>query len=181
LGPFSAIIESGSSTKEKTMIKKEVLAGLELFSELDERAIETIAGFTKEVTYSPKATIFSPEKASDFVYILLEGSVRLSVISSPLSHPVNLAVLKTPGQLFGFSSVLGQGHHNSSAEAATKARVAVIEARPLLKYLQKKPSVGYVVMKRVAQAVSRRLAVTRRLLLETVIDFETQPSTIVEN
>ncbi len=163
------------------MIAKETLAGLELFAGLDESAIEAIAGFSKEVSYPPNATIFSPQQPSDSVYLLISGSVRLTVISSPLTHPVALAVLKTPGQLFGFSSVLGQGHHNSSAEAAAEARVAVIEARPLMDYLEKDPAAGFVIMKRIAQAVSRRLAVTRRLLLETVIDFETQGGTIVEN
>ncbi len=163
------------------MIKKETLAGLELFAGLDEDAVEAIAKFTKEASYAAGATIFSPEQPSDTVCLLLEGTVRLTVISSPLTHPVTLAVLKTRGQLFGFSSVLGQGHHNSSAEAATEARVAVIEAGPLMDYLEKHPAAGFVVMKRVAQAVSRRLAVIRRLLLETVIDFETQASTIVEN
>ena len=163
------------------MIKKEILAGLGLFAGLDEGAVETIAKFTKETSYPEGATIFSPEHPSDTVCVLLEGTIRLSVISSPLTHPVSLAVLKKPGQLFGFSSVLGQGHHNSSAEAASAARVAVIEAAPLMDYLEKHPEAGFVIMKRVAQAVSRRLAVIRRLLLETVIDFETQASTIVEN
>jgi CRP/FNR family cyclic AMP-dependent transcriptional regulator len=163
------------------MISKDTLAGLGLFEGLDAGAVEAIAKFTKEATYAEGATIFSPEQPSDFVYLLLDGSVRLTVVSSPLTHPVTLAVLKIRGQLFGFSSVLGQGHHNSSAEAATAARVAAIEAQPLLDYLEKNPKVGSVIMKRVAQAVSRRLAAIRRLLLETVIDFETQASTIVEN
>jgi hypothetical protein len=48
-------------------------------------------------------------------------------------------------------------------------------------YLDKEPAVGYTVMKRLAHVISRRLGVMRRLLLETIIDYERQASSIDEN
>ncbi len=50
-----------------------------------------------------------------------------------------------------------------------------------LDYLGKDPEVGFVVMSRVAGALSRRLATLRRLLLEMIIDYERPGSTIPEN
>jgi CRP-like cAMP-binding protein len=94
---------------------------------------------------------------------------------------VSLAAIKTPGQTFGFSSVIGQGHHNSSAEAVTEVEAVAIHGARFLDYLGKDPEVGFVVMSRVAAAISRRLATLRALLLETIIDYERPGSTIPEN
>ena len=92
-----------------------------------------------------------------------------------------MAVLETPGQAFGFSAVIGQGHHNTSAEAVTKAKVVAIDGPLFLNYLEGDPETGFKVMRRVAGVVSRRLAAVRRLLLQTIIDYEAQASATPEN
>jgi hypothetical protein len=51
----------------------------------------------------------------------------------------------------------------------------------LLGFLETDPQVGFIVMRRVAQALSRRLASLRRLLLQSIIDYERPASTIPEN
>lgn len=163
------------------MIDKEKLAGLELFKGLPERALEAVAALSEDRSYAPGAIIFSPEQSSEWIFLLLEGSVRLTVHASPLPEPVAVAVLETPGQAFGFSSVVGQGHHNSSAEAVTHVKAVAIEGPPFLAYLESDPVVGFAVMRRVARVISRRLAGLRRLLLETVIDYERPKSTTPEN
>jgi CRP-like cAMP-binding protein len=163
------------------MVDKKILSGMELFVGLPDRALDAIAAFAERKTYVPGEIIFSPEHSAERAFLLLRGSVRLTVHASALPMPVALATLETPGQAFGFSSVLGQGHHNSSAEAVTEAEAVALDAPRFLDYLGKNPEVGFVVMSRVAQAISRRLATMRRLLLETVIDYERPASTIPEN
>jgi CRP-like cAMP-binding protein len=163
------------------MVDKEKLAGLELFEGLPDPALGAIAAISEELSYAPQAVIFSPEVASNLVYLLLEGTVRLTVFSSPLPGPVPIAVLETPGQAFGFSVVVGQGHHNTSAEAVTKVKVVAIDGPLFLDYLEKDPETGFKVMRRVARVISRRLAAVRRLLLQTIIDYEAQASATPEN
>ena len=163
------------------MVDKKKLAGLELFEGFSGAALGAIAAISEEISYAPGAIIFSPEIASNLVYLLLEGSVRLTVFSSPLPEPVTMAVLETPGQAFGFSAVIGQGHHNTSAEAVTKAKVVAIDGPLFLNYLERDPETGFKVMRRVAGVVSRRLAAVRRLLLQTIIDYEAQASATPEN
>jgi len=163
------------------MIDTKLLGGLELFGGLPERGLDAIAALAEERRYPPGAVIFSPERSSEWAFLLLHGSVRLTVHASSLPEPVTVAVLETPGQAFGFSTVVGQGHHNSSAEAVTDVRAVAIHGPKFLEYLEKDPEVGFVVMRRVAQALSRRLATLRRLLLATVVDYETPASTIPEN
>ncbi|MGZ7064847.1 MAG: hypothetical protein ACXVI6_00675 [Candidatus Aminicenantales bacterium] len=49
-----------------------------------------------EKVYEPEAVIFSPELSSNLIYLLLEGSIRLTVFSSPLPEPATMAVLEAP-------------------------------------------------------------------------------------
>jgi len=163
------------------MIDTETLAGLEFFVGLPERALAAIAEIAEKRRYAPGEIIFSPERSSEWAFVLLRGSIRLTVHASALPEPVTLASLETPGQAFGFSSVVGQGHHNSSAEAVTEAEAVAVHGPRFLDYLEKNPEVGFTVMRRVARAISRRLATLRRLLLETIVDYERLDSTIPEN
>ncbi len=163
------------------MVDKNALAGLELLEGLPDKALGTIAAICREMRFEPGAVIFSPEQQSQWIYLLIEGSVRLTVHASTLPEPVAVAMVETPGQAFGFSSIVGKGHHNSSAEAVSRVRTVAIEGPSFLAYLESDPVVGFTVMKRVARVISRRLASLRRLLLETVIDYERLESTTPEN
>ena len=163
------------------MVDTKKLVGLELFEGLPERALEAMAALSEERSYAPGEIIFSPERASEWAFLLLKGTVRLTVHASSLPDPIALASLETPGQAFGFSTVVGQGHHNSSAEAVTEVEAVAINGPRFLDYLEKNPEVGFAVMRRVARALSRRLATLRRHLLQTIIDYERPASTIPEN
>jgi CRP-like cAMP-binding protein len=163
------------------MVERRMLGEMELFVGLPEQALGAIAAIAEMRRYAPGEIIFSPEQASEWAFLLLRGSVRLTVHASSLPEPVTLASLETPGQAFGFSTVVGQGHHNSSAEAVTAVEAVAIHGPRFLDYLEKDPEVGYVVMRRVARAISRRLATLRRHLLETIVDYERPPRTIPEN
>ena len=163
------------------MVDTKKLAGLELFEGLPERALEAMAALSEERSYAPGEIIFSPERASEWAFLLLKGTVRLTVHASSLPDPIALASLETPGQAFGFSTVVGQGHHNSSAEAVTEVEAVAINGPRFLDYLEKNPEVGFAVMRRVARALSRRLATLSRHLLQTIIDYERPASTIPEN
>lgn len=163
------------------MVPKDVLARLSLFEGLPEAALDHLAGLANELAFAADTTIFSPEQPSEHLYVLLEGSVRLTLYVSPVSGQVTVTVLNTPGQAFGFSSIIGSGHHHSFAEAATGVRALALEGRALMAYLDKEPAVGFVVMKRVASVISQRLAALRRHLVEVITDYERPPSATAEN
>jgi len=163
------------------MVDKKTLAGLELFVGVPDQALDEIAALAEKKRYAPGEIIFSPERSSEWAFLLLKGSVRLTVHASALPEPVTLASLETPGQAFGFSTVVGQSQHNSSAEAVTDVEAVAIDGPRFLDYLEKNPEVGFVVMRRLARAISSRLATLRRLLLATIVDYERPASTIPEN
>jgi CRP-like cAMP-binding protein len=163
------------------MITTETLGGLELFEGLPEHALRTIAAMSEELSFAAGTVIFSPEQASQRIFLLLEGSVRLTVFASQLTEPMTVTMLTTPGQAFSFSSIVGRGYHNSSAEALSDIRAIAIPGQALMEYLAREPVVGFVVMTRVANLINRRLGALRKLLLETIIDLERPSSTTPEN
>ncbi len=163
------------------MVAKETLAKLSLFEGLTDEALGAIGAMSREMSLASETVIFSPEKAADHLYVLLEGSVRLTVFVSPLSSPVTVTVLATPGQAFGFSSIVGSGHHNSSAEAASQVRILAVRGRELVDYLSRDTAAGFVLMRRLVQRVSNRLAAVRRLLVQTIIDYERPESAVDDN
>ncbi len=163
------------------MISAKTLAGLELFEGLPEEDLKMIASLCQELTYAAQSSIFSPEKSARHILLLLKGTVGLTVHASPLAEPVTISVLNTPGQVFGFASVIGQPHHNSSALAVTDVRALAIDGDRLMDFLAAKPETGFLIMKRIAAVISRRLGTMRTLLLETIIDYERQAGATPEN
>jgi CRP-like cAMP-binding protein len=163
------------------MITTDALGRLELFEGLPEHALREVAAMSDELSFKAGTVIFSPEQASPSLFLLLEGSVRLTVFSSSLAEPVTVTILTTPGQAFSFSSIVGRGYHNSSAEALGDTRLIGIPGPALLAYLSREPAVGFVVMMRIAQLINRRLSALRKLLLETIVDAERLPSSTHEN
>jgi CRP-like cAMP-binding protein len=126
------------------VVPTETLAKLSLFEGLPESALKAIGAISRELSLAADTVIFSPETSAEHLYVLLEGSVRLTVHVSPLSGPVTVTVLGTPGQALGFSSVVGSGHHNSSAEAASAVRVVAVKGRELMDYLAGDTAAGFV-------------------------------------
>jgi CRP-like cAMP-binding protein len=163
------------------MVSAKTLAGLELFGGLPEDDLKKIASLSHELDFPAQTSIFSPEKSAESILLLLKGTVGLTVHASPLAEPVTISVLNTPGQVFGFASVLGQTHHNSSALAVTDVRALAIDGDRLMDFLAAKPETGLIVMKRIAAVISRRLGTMRQLLLETIIDYERPASATPEN
>jgi CRP-like cAMP-binding protein len=113
--------------KENAMISVKTLAGMELFEGLPEEDLKKIASLSHEVSFPAQTSIFSPEKNAEHILLVLKGTVGLTVHASPLADPVTISVLNTPGQVFGFASVLGQPHHNSSALAMTDVKALAID------------------------------------------------------
>jgi len=163
------------------MITSETLTRLELFEGLPEENLCFIATLCHEVTFPEKAIIFTLGLPAERIYLLLEGTVRLTVSATPLSEPVTITVLNTPGQVLGWSAVISSGHYSSTAVAVTPVRAIAIEGQALMNYLVQDPCAGFEVMRRVAQVVSQRLGAMRKLLLETIVDYEKPAQATAEN
>lgn len=152
------------------MEKAKLLSGMDLFEGLPDKVLNCITSFCREERFPAGATVFAAGRPADRIYLLLEGTVGLRVQPTSLPEPMTIALLRSPGQAFGWSAVVGSGYYTAGAQATTDVHALAIDGRALLQCLEQNPCEGFVVMRRVAQIVSQRLGTIRTLLLETVCD-----------
>lgn len=152
------------------MLTNEILANFDLFGGLPDKVLTSIADLSREASFATRTVIFAEGRPADRIYLLLEGTVGLSVSPTSLPEPMTITLLKSPGQAFGWSAVVGSGYYTAAAQALTDVCAIAIDGRALLDYLEQNPCEGFVMMKRLAQVVSQRLGTIRTLLLETVCD-----------
>lgn len=158
--------------KEKEpMVAVQTLAHMELFEGLPDRALSVIATLCQERSFAPGETILSQGHPADQIYLLQEGTVGLFV--SPSSHPapVNVSLLDSPGQTFGWSAIVRSGYYTATVQAVTDVHAIGLDGHALLGYLGQNAAASYKVMRQVVQVVSYCLGIMRTLTLETVCDL----------
>ena len=163
------------------MLNAETLAHFELFEGVPDEALRAIVPLCHEASFASGAKVFSQGQLADRIYVLLDGTVRLTIHATALREPMTTTVLNTPGRVLGWSAIIGSGHYTTTAFAVNDVRVLTIDGHALVDYLNRNPCDGYVVMQRVAQIIGQRLAAMRKLLLETVIDYEKPEQATAEN
>ncbi len=163
------------------MVSREMLASIELFRDLPAEALEAIAAMCREGRFPAQTVFFALDRPADNLYLLLEGRVGLTIEPVPTSPPLTISVLNSPGQLFGWSAILGPANYTATAQAMTDVRVIVLDGHALIAYLEQNCAVGVIVLKRLAQLISLRMSELRRLLTATIRDYEHPPEAQHEN
>jgi CRP-like cAMP-binding protein len=108
--------------------------------------------------------LFREGQHSDNIYLLLQGGVGLEV-SVPDLGPVRLQTAG-PGELLGWSPVLGLGWMTASAVALSACRVLALDVRKVLRLADEQPRFGMELMRRLAMTLARRLNGARMQILE---------------
>jgi len=108
--------------------------------------------------------LFYEGQTSKQIYLLLEGEVRLE-ISMP-EHGVMPVQTVQPGELIGWSPLLGLGWMTATAVTVTPCRLLVLDVLQILELAEDEPKFGMEFMRRVAVALAKRLNATRLQLLE---------------
>ena len=158
------------------MVTIQTLAQIGLFEGLPDDSLAAIANLCREESFAAGSSIFGEGRPADRVYLLQEGTVGLSVSLTSRSTPLSTSVLKSPGQAFGWSAVVGSDHYTASARAVTDVRVISLDGHALTAYLEQHPAAGYEVMKQIAQVVSYRLGTIRKLLLDLCDEGKYEPN-----
>jgi CRP-like cAMP-binding protein len=137
---------------------------------LPDDALASIAALCRLESFPSGATICAEGHRADRIHLLQDGKVGLLVHPTSLPNPLTIMVLKSPGQAFGWSAVVGRGYYTAQVRSLSHVHLISIDGRELLGYLEQHPAVGYEIMKRVAETVSGRLRTMRTLVLETAFD-----------
>jgi CRP-like cAMP-binding protein len=112
--------------------------------------------------------LFREGQVEDEVFVVFSGHVRLSM-KVPGRGEVTL-LTAGPGDLVGWSGLISDGVMTATATVLDSARLLALSGRCLQQLCESDPKLGYILMKRMAQVISRRLLSTRLQLLDLFAD-----------
>lgn len=144
------------------------LSNIEIFQDLSPRELEEV---DRQITMSscqPGRIFYMPEDSGEVLFLLKKGRVQLYRIS--LSGKKLVVETLGPGTMFGEMSLVGQGMHNTFAEAVDECLLCVMSRADVERLMREKPSVAF----RLVEALGDRLTSVESKLEE--IAFKSIPA-----
>lgn len=127
------------------------LSSIEVFRDLSEQDIEDMARATTMSTCEAGRIFFTPDEAGEVLFLLKRGRVQLYRLS-PEGKKLVVATLG-PGAIFGEMSLVGQGMHNTFAEAADECLLCIMSRADVERLILQRPQVAL----RFVESLGRRL------------------------
>lgn len=124
---------------------------VDIFQDLSEDEIAEIDRTTTLTTARRGRIFYMPEDTSEVLFLLRQGRVQLYRISAEGKKLVIGTI--GPGAVFGEMTLIGQGMHNSFAEALEDCVLCVMSREQVERLLAAKPRVAL----RIFEALGRRL------------------------
>ncbi len=135
------------------------------FKELKPEQTEKIAAITRLRPVKPGEVLFREGDKEDYCYIVIEGRVALDMFV-PERGKIRFYTAEQY-EIFGWSSVTPTiRQRTAGAQAVIDGLVVQIDAAKLRQLCEDDNSLGYKVMRRLANVVAARLLVTRLQLLD---------------
>jgi CRP/FNR family cyclic AMP-dependent transcriptional regulator len=170
------------------MLDKAQLANFEVFSGLDTAKLAAIAKAGELKEFKENDIIFREDEAADRLYGVLDGEVELSIVfkdkilkAVPLKdikyEEENLSKIEvmerpivvdsiTAGEVFGWSSAVSPGMRTATARCTRASKVISIPGSDLKRICDKDPVLGYAIMGKLSEVISRRLQKRTDTLVE---------------
>lgn len=136
--------------------------GLEPVTGLPSAFFKELMGLGETVTFKSNQTIFKEGDQAEYFYILVHGKIDISV--GETGHTVY--TVTNPGEVFGWSCVLGRSHYSATAECKEESKVAKIKGEEVIKFLERDPHKGIVFYRSVAKILVNRLLQLYKLISE---------------
>ncbi len=111
----------------------------DLFRDLAEKEMEMLDRFTSMTTCESGRIFYSPGETGEVLFLLKRGRVQIYRLS-PEGKRLVIAILEA-GTLFGEMALIGQGMHNTFAEAVEPCTLCAMSRRDVEMLLAKFPSV----------------------------------------
>jgi CRP-like cAMP-binding protein len=146
------------------MVLMDKLETLTFCKGLSREYLERLVSAGEFKTFAPGSYLFHEGQHSEHVYLLSEGSVGLEV-SLPDHGPERVQTVG-PGELLGWSPLLGLGWMTANAVALAPCRVLALDAGRVLALVDEDSRFGTELMRRLAITLARRLNATRLQMLE---------------
>lgn len=147
------IFRSGSrdgapALKPALTSKARFLSDTDIFRDLSSREMEDIDRQTAMSTCRRGKVFYTPGETGEVLFILKRGRVNLYRINQDGKKLVTATI--EPGTVFGEMSLVGQGMHDTFAEAAEECTLCVMSRSDIEHLLLSKPRVGLRFMELIA-------------------------------
>jgi CRP-like cAMP-binding protein len=141
------------------VITPEEMKAVDFLRNLAEPHQNQIARLAHLKECAEQTVVFHQGQDSPFIYFVLSGQVGLRVEESG-GNSVEVSTAG-PGELLGWSPVLGRHAMTATAHTKTRCRLAVLDVRQILDLCERDPRFGFAFLRRIALVLSERLRGTR--------------------
>jgi CRP-like cAMP-binding protein len=138
------------------MVSVDWLKGAELFEALRESQLNALLSHSVVESFSEGKTIFKQGGEATRLYILVEGSVDLTVKAEKQIDFMTSKIEKE-GAVFGTASLMEPYRYNVSAICVKPSTVLIMEADYLGRKMEEDPGMGLEIMKKLASIYFNRL------------------------
>jgi CRP-like cAMP-binding protein len=97
--------------------------------------------------------VYHRDDPADFVYILMQGEVRLHLGD----QGAEVFTIANLGEVFGWGSLIGRERHTLSAFCSQPATILKLERRRLMELVDNDPDSGVVFYRQLSRALGNRL------------------------
>jgi CRP-like cAMP-binding protein len=138
------------------MVSADFLKKTELLGSLEDTHLNILLSYSSVESLPEGKTIFRQGDMANYLYILIEGAVDLTVKTGEKIDFMTSKIEKE-GAIFGMPSLIEPFRYNVTAVCLKPSRVLVIETDPLKKKMEEDPRMGMEIMKRLASIYFNRL------------------------
>jgi CRP/FNR family transcriptional regulator, cyclic AMP receptor protein len=120
--------------------RSEVLRKVPLFAQLDEEEAAVLAAQVELKQFAPRQRIYKIGETGGRAYVMISGRVRVTTVDE--DHQEVVVDEPSPGEFFGFASMLEQTPHETGAMAVEETECVEVERRDIAVLLERKPMAG---------------------------------------
>jgi CRP-like cAMP-binding protein len=183
-----APVKSTQDCKETAMTEENILAGFKFFGDVPLENLKKISRLGEILTFKTDEVIFRYDDPAMHLYGLLEGEIGLNVVFKDKALKTEIEYEKSiqarmveedksimvdavqPGQVFGWASLVGPGRRTVTAHCLKDSRVVALPAAGLRAMFEEDNALGYVIMKKMSDIISKRLKKRTEKLIETWVE-----------
>ncbi len=156
------------------------LRNCELFTSLSTDWIERLESRSRICTFQAKSPVRLPEDSSDYLYLIINGLIRLSHIT--MEGKESILAFVGPGEVFGEDAVINGSEVEEHVMAIEKTSIMMIPTRIVQELLNENSHLAFSLTKivglrrhRIEQRIKNLLFVSNReRLIHLLLDLEEQ-------
>jgi CRP-like cAMP-binding protein len=162
----------------ETQQLQQILTELRFSAGLSDEDEQKLAEVSRAQDFPAGTVIFTEGSTPADLYLLRSGRVELCM--NVLARGCLPILTLEAGDLVGWSVVIGQGEMTATATAVEDTQVIAISADKLRELCDQDHDIGYQIMRRMAETLSRRLVATRLQVLDLFADSSPNIGSIQE-